>query len=886
MTNILYTIFIFPIEQIIELSYVFIYRIFDNPALSVLGVSLAVSIFTLPLYFMAERHQQTERDIQKKMKGAVDNIRSVFSGDERFMLLSTYYRQNGYHPLYSLRTSVSLIIQIPFFIAAYHFLSNLEMIKGVPFGPIKDLAKPDSLFMIGGFSLNVLPVLMTIINIISSFIYAKGLSFKENIQLYGMAAIFLLLLYNSPAGLVLYWTGNNLFSLVKNMLQKTKHAPKIIYAILFILLAPVCIFVLFFHKGLFIKRLILFLAALFILLLPLFKIIITKIIESIKFKVKILPEFSEFNSRKNIFIFSLIGIFLLIGLVIPTTLISSSVNEFSFLDPFSSPFPYIMLTILQCLGYSLLIIFIYLLFDNKVKTILTILLTVLFGILLANTLTFTKEYGIMTPDLSFERFSVLSAKDMILNMLLLLFTGTVTLVLIFLRKKIILISLQIILIITLLTSGLFNIIGINKDFVNEPPLKNSNAGKIFTLSKTGKNVIVIIIDRAVSGYFPHVIEEKPELIDSFKGFVYYPNTTAPGRFSLHGLPSVFGGYYYTPYKIHNRTNELQMDKIREAIQILPRIFEDNNYFVFTEHLPYVKTNVFENNKNITEGYNNKAYSGSFIKEFNIEVFDYYKLLYKNLIRFAFFKASPVIFHEFVYDNGDYLSITSTIKKFPKHTIDNYSFLYNLPNITETTNENTNYALIIYNELTHAPAFLELPDYTPSNNITNKKEGLFSDEDNYYVNMASYLLLAKWFDYLKENEIYNNTRIIIASDHGNNLIKPLPNDIKLPNNRWLRYFNSMLMVKDFDSEFELKTDYSFMTNSDVPHIAADGLIEKLTNPFTEKELLPDKDNGYIVTSSMDYRLQTMQANRYNIKDNEWLIVRDNVFDPSNWSLYTP
>ena len=101
MLDILYTLLIFPLEMIIELAYVFAYRISRDPGLSILGVSFAVSILTLPLYFMAEKHQQAERDIQKKMKADIDIIKSAFSGDERFMRLSTYYRQNNYHPFNS-----------------------------------------------------------------------------------------------------------------------------------------------------------------------------------------------------------------------------------------------------------------------------------------------------------------------------------------------------------------------------------------------------------------------------------------------------------------------------------------------------------------------------------------------------------------------------------------------------------------------------------------------------------------------------------------------------------------------------------------------------------------------------------------------------------------
>jgi hypothetical protein len=81
------------------------------------------------------------------------------------------------------------------------------------------------LLVIGGLSINVLPILMTLINVISCVIYLKGFPLKSKIQLYGMALFFLVFLYTSPSGLVFYWTLNNLFSLGKNALSRLPHKP-------------------------------------------------------------------------------------------------------------------------------------------------------------------------------------------------------------------------------------------------------------------------------------------------------------------------------------------------------------------------------------------------------------------------------------------------------------------------------------------------------------------------------------------------------------------------------------------------------------------------------------------------------------------------------------
>ncbi|MDR0879031.1 MAG: YidC/Oxa1 family membrane protein insertase, partial [Treponema sp.] len=149
MPDLLYNIIIFPLVQIIELVYLFVFRVFRNPGISIFGVSIAVSVFTLPLYFIAEKWQILERETQKCLAPKIAKIKGVFKGDEQYMVLSTYYRQNRYHPVYALRSTLGLLIQIPFFIAAYSYLTHLDVLKGMSFGVIDDLGSPDAFLTFG-----------------------------------------------------------------------------------------------------------------------------------------------------------------------------------------------------------------------------------------------------------------------------------------------------------------------------------------------------------------------------------------------------------------------------------------------------------------------------------------------------------------------------------------------------------------------------------------------------------------------------------------------------------------------------------------------------------------------------------------------------------------
>src|SRR5574344_1154543 len=113
--SLLYTLLIQPVEAIVELVFSFCIVKFSRLGVggAIVAVSLAVNFLTLPLYNMADKLQLQERNMQLKMADYVKRIKAVFKGDERFMILSTYYRMNNYHPMYALRSSISVLIQIP-----------------------------------------------------------------------------------------------------------------------------------------------------------------------------------------------------------------------------------------------------------------------------------------------------------------------------------------------------------------------------------------------------------------------------------------------------------------------------------------------------------------------------------------------------------------------------------------------------------------------------------------------------------------------------------------------------------------------------------------------------------------------------------------------------
>jgi len=886
MIDFLYNIFIFPLVQIIEMTFVIVYRIFNNKALAIFGVSAVFTACTMPLYFIADKWQKAERELQAKFRPKINKIKSVFKGDEQYMVLSAYYRQNHYHPIYALRSSLGVFIQIPFFLAAYSYLSNLEFIKGTSFILIRDLGAPDRLLSLGSFYLNLLPVVMTVINCISGAVYTKGFAIREKVQVYGMALVFLVLLYNSPSGLVLYWTMNNIFSLLKNILSKTKHGLKIVYG--FLCLCVILIYIRFIPVGFSPKRL--FVAGLcsLIFFVPLF-IRLFKFCNK-KFSTLINPELDSLSGNRT-FILSACILFILSGLVIPGSLIASSVQEFSYQDPYTSPLPFIYTILVQSAGFFLFWpICVYCLFPKKIKYVLTMVISLLSVMALINTFLFPGDYGFLTTTFRFSNPDTFESKYKIIVL-----SGLATIgllcgfgYLLLTGRKLFFYYFQLIILTALVFFGVYNVFRINVDFKNfEAQTRQSVTGTagsgkpepVYHFSRNGKNVMVIMLDAAISGYVPFIFNEKPELIEDFSGFTYYPNCVSFGSHTRIGAPVLFGGYEYEP-RLIQKDRSYTMEKHNEALLMMPRIFQKEGYKVIVTEPVFANyswkpdLSIFAPYPEIRASNILGNYTGMWLRSHpELEIVSIPEILRELLIRFSLLKISPPALRIFIYDRADWLKEKNTSEQLSLDTIDSYTTLDYLPLITDISDNTDNTYTAIVNELTHDDAIFQYPDYVPKKDVTNRGDGPFAEEKSYHALMASLLLLGKWFEVLQEQGVYDNTRIVIVSDHGKQVKCEYPGNISLPNNDMLSGYHALLMVKDFNSYGELDEDLSFMTHGDVPVIVMNDLIDNPRNPFSNNPVTTGRKNNVVITTAV-----TLQ---FKIEDDQWLSVHDNIFDPKNW-----
>ncbi|MBR1910887.1 MAG: membrane protein insertase YidC [Treponema sp.] len=884
----LYLIIIYPLYQIIEFIYRIFFELCGNEGISIIGVSIGVTILCLPLYAVAENWQQTERNLQKKMKPSVDRIKKTFKGDEQYMILSAFYKENHYHPMMALRSSFGLLIQIPFFLAAYSYLSNSTEIAGKSFLFIRNLSLPDNLFSIHGFGINILPIAMTLINILAGAVYTKGFGIREKGQIYGMALIFLVILYNSPSGLVLYWTMNNVFSLIKNVFYKLKNPLKAFYVMTILVLLGVDVYLAKHHVS---HRIPVIVCSIAIALLPIAK---TALSRMLKVPASFLME--NKNIRTITFITLSACLFLFIGLVIPSQVVSSSPSEYSYIDGYGSPFYFLHYTALQVFGiFVFWSLCIYFLFNEKVQSYMTLLFMAVLFTGITDAFVFQGNYGIISPEFVFSehRSFFPSVQEFMLNIIAIVAITTILMLL--LRKKFFS-TVKAILTITFMVLVLavtVNYVTIYKGFKNtqKKTVQLSNIDPIIHLSKTGKNVIVFMLDRAAGYLMPDLLNELPDLKNHFTGFTFYPNTVSFASWTIQGAPCLYGGYEYTPWAMNHRRDLPMVEKHNQSLSLMPFIFESHGYTCDVIDPPYPNYDtppiygMFENHENITATSAQGKYDDIWYAENDYPLLPIKSTLIKrNMLWFCMFKISPLIIRPAIHykDWWQEDDATSTLignTDFLKC----YSVLDFLPELTDPSNTGNRF-ILIDNEATHDTGFCQAPEYKPQEVITNFGTSPWSDDRGYHGLAASLSRIAEWLDYLKENNVYDNTRIIFVADHGSGENSPLFESSNMPKS--YEWFNPLLMVKDFNETQEFHSDSSFMTHSDTPALAMKDLIENPINPFTGnaiKELsTEEKNKECIISLSKANAVRTSVNNGFRISDDEWYTVHDDVFIKENWA----
>ena len=906
--SILYHIIIEPLIVMFDVIFTIIYGMIETPVLSIMVFSICINFLVIPLYKKADELQREEQNKVKHMKRWTNHIKRTFKGDERYLMLSAYYKIEGYNPIYAIKEAIPLLLQIPFFIAAYKYITSLTIFEGLTFGFIKDLMKPDRMFTVGGFDLNVLPVLMTVVSLLSGYVYSEDGPLRQKIQILITALVFLVLLYNSPSILVLYWLMNNIFSAFKNIFfknaEKYKNKLQVIFSLFLIISTVVLIIGKTVDSQL--DRMVAEIVVLFSIICLMKNIIQLyldkyssekerKSVGAVVSRIKAKSEVRNSDVLKHLLL-SEVCLALLMGLFIPTNVIYSSPQEF--IKSASGEFYSDLITHPFFVYTGILLIWMTIIIMTNIKTkryYITGLIWSLFGIGFMNFIFFNPDVGTLYVDLTTEKPVEIEALSIAINLLSCLIAGIV-LFGIYIYKPKLMKFMAVVFSLGLLTVSIWNLKEIKK-VIDDTTIYTTDEQRPLKLSKNGKNVVVFMLDRAIGEYVPYIFDEKKDLKKKYAGFTFYQNTISFGTHTNFGSPGLFGGYEYIPSEMNKREDVLLVDKQNEALKLMPVLFSQNGYNVTITDPPCAG---YQNIPDLSI-YNDypelKAYNltGKYSAEFSNKLRgDSHEIQKKNFGMYSLYRVVPSLMKKQVYNNGWYISCNMHTTHFSPSFIDSFSTLNALVDITDIEDNDQNCFLLLQNTTPHNPTRLNPPNYDVfddridyvykySDKTYNGKIMKIRNEyswAHYCVDVATYEEVAKWLAYLKEQGVYDNTRIILVADHGYYLAQF---DYLIYNNELdIEGLRPLLMVKDFDSNKEWTTDMTFMTNADVPVLAMDGLIKNPVNPFTGNPVTDEmKKNGpLLVTNSDNWRLEVNNGYVFKTGDT-WYSVHDNLYDMNNW-----
>lgn len=196
--------------------------------LAIMLLSFCVGFMMLPLTRIADSMQQQVNRTEARMAPELARIKKEFKGEVQAAKIIALYKTERVHPLYSLKSLLGVAVVIPVFIGAFDMLAENIYLMNTSFLWIKDLSRPDELFQIPfelpffGAGFNLLPWVMTGLSIWASLLH-KPLALQADLRqrqvrnMILLAFAFFVLFYTFPAGMVLYWTTNNLISVGKSV---------------------------------------------------------------------------------------------------------------------------------------------------------------------------------------------------------------------------------------------------------------------------------------------------------------------------------------------------------------------------------------------------------------------------------------------------------------------------------------------------------------------------------------------------------------------------------------------------------------------------------------------------------------------------------------------
>ena len=187
--------------------------IVGNYGIAIIIVTILMRILIFPLTLKQEKSMKKMKDIQPE----VDKIREKYKDDPQTLNQKTMeiYKENNVNPMGG---CLPILIQMPIFVALYYAFVGNTIPSDATFLWF-NLKQPDHFMKLGAFTINLLPILNTLVTFIQQKIMMGVQPQDKNnsmsSMLYTMPLMMLFIFYNMPSGVTLYYLVSGVLSVVQ-----------------------------------------------------------------------------------------------------------------------------------------------------------------------------------------------------------------------------------------------------------------------------------------------------------------------------------------------------------------------------------------------------------------------------------------------------------------------------------------------------------------------------------------------------------------------------------------------------------------------------------------------------------------------------------------------
>ena len=208
------------VSEILLYSMNALHGLFGNFAAAIIALTVIIKALLWPLQNKATDSMRRMAALSPKMT----ELREKYKDDPTKMNqeLMKLYKDYGVNPFSG---CIPMLIQIPIFFGFYSMLGTAIELRNSSFLWVKDLSQPDTVGHLLGFPVNILPILMALTMLWQMHITPKTGDAVQQRMFMFMPLIFILFAYNFASALSLYWTTQNLISIIQLYATRNKPLP-------------------------------------------------------------------------------------------------------------------------------------------------------------------------------------------------------------------------------------------------------------------------------------------------------------------------------------------------------------------------------------------------------------------------------------------------------------------------------------------------------------------------------------------------------------------------------------------------------------------------------------------------------------------------------------